>query len=341
MAVASSDKWITGFSTRDKTTKVAINSVEARLVAVLDCLPLAADESSASPESVHQLRVWTRRANVALRLYRKWIPRQRWAWMKKQLKRVRRAANDARDYDVLIQRLAGVPEDKDAARWLEAIRTNRIQAQGSIADVNDRLSDHKNFQRHLEKLVKSMRSRSEKKAFDTHFGDWAHDQLRRFVLRFFKAVPDAPDDSPALHRFRIRAKELRYAIELLAGAFPEQLQNELYVEICQIQDRLGQINDLSTSTARLREKVRDVRNAKKKKSLQRLMKAEQAQLERCRQEFWHWCSPQMLGQLHNRFNTFLDAPTPAAPLAAEVVLGALIDESESVTWHGDVSAITR
>jgi CHAD domain-containing protein len=238
--------------------------------------------------------------------------------MKKQLKRVRRAANDARDYDVLIQRLAGVPDDKDAVRWLEAIRSKRTQAQGSIADVSDRLSQRNNFQRHLEKLVQCMHGRSEKKTFDSHFGDWANEQLQRFVARFFKAVPDAPDDTPALHRFRIRAKELRYAIELLAGAFPEQLKNDLYVEICQIQDRLGQINDLSTSTARLRERVRNVRNGKKKKSLQRLLKNEQAQLERCRQEFWHWCSPQMLQHLHSRFDALLDTATLTTSMQAQV-----------------------
>src|SRR5262245_29676581 len=98
------DKWIDGVSPDDRTIDVAVYSLQNRFAAVVHYLTRAAKTPN-DIESVHQLRVWTRRATAALRLYEDFLPRRRSAWMGKQLKRIRRAAGQARDCDVLIQRL--------------------------------------------------------------------------------------------------------------------------------------------------------------------------------------------------------------------------------------------
>jgi CHAD domain-containing protein len=317
MAIPTLEKWIVDVSADDETTKVAAKSVESRLLAVLRCLPLATDESNANFDSVHQLRVWTRRANVALQLYQRWIPRQQWRWMKRQLKRVRRAANDARDCDVLLRRLSNSKDNKDATRWLESIRNQRIDAQGPIAHIRDRLSHRQRFKHRIDRLVKSMRSRGKKKSklYHSRFREWASQRLQRFLSRFFKAVPAAPDDSVALHCFRLRVKELRYAIELLGGGFPDQVRYQLYGEISAIQDRLGQLNDLSTSAARLQDKLKSCHDTEEKESCRRLLTAELAQLEVMREEFWQWCSPEMLRILRTRFDLLLENDVQRVSLA--------------------------
>src|SRR5205807_197113 len=77
--------------------------------------------------------------------------------------------------------------------------------------------------------------------------------LRPLVEAFLAAAPAAAADDAALHRFRIRGKELRYALELLAGAFPATFRDELYPVAAALQERLGLVNDLATAQRRLAE----------------------------------------------------------------------------------------
>jgi CHAD domain-containing protein len=116
MAVAQLDKWIPGISPDDRLTDVAVRSLEARLGAVQHLLPLAAEAGIEELETIHHLRVWTRRAAAAMKLYAPLLPRRRMAWMEKQLKRLRRAANEARDLDVLVQRLSAKGGEGHARR---------------------------------------------------------------------------------------------------------------------------------------------------------------------------------------------------------------------------------
>ena len=50
-----------------------------------------------------------------------------------------------------------------------------------------------------------------------------------------------------LHAFRIEGKQLRYAMEIFAGAFPPAFRGELYPLVEQLQERLGKINDHATA----------------------------------------------------------------------------------------------
>lgn len=84
-------------------------------------------------------------------------------------------------------------------------------------------------------------------------------------------MPADRTNETALHRFRIRGKELRYVMELLAGAFPNALRNELSPIVEVIQDRLGEVNDLATAQARLRRKVEADRGLSKKKAWKKLL----------------------------------------------------------------------
>jgi hypothetical protein len=69
MQGALTERWVQGVSPADRTIDVAVRTLGGRLDAVLYYLPLAAEKADEDTEYVHQLRVWTRRATAALRLY--------------------------------------------------------------------------------------------------------------------------------------------------------------------------------------------------------------------------------------------------------------------------------
>lgn len=115
--IGPTEKWVLGASADDRVSDVAVLTLQNRLGAILHFLPLAAKKAAEDLEHVHHLRVAARRPMAALRLYEDLMPQRRFEWMKKQLRRVRQAANDARDCDVLLQRLHKGPPGKASEAW--------------------------------------------------------------------------------------------------------------------------------------------------------------------------------------------------------------------------------
>src|SRR5207248_2386197 len=68
-------------------------------------LPLAVDKPHEDAEHVHQLRVGTRRAAAALRVFADALPHKLLKGTRRTLRRIRRAAGDARDWDVFLSAL--------------------------------------------------------------------------------------------------------------------------------------------------------------------------------------------------------------------------------------------
>ena len=197
MQGALTEKWVQGLSPADRTIDVAVRTLESRLGAVLYYLPLAAKRADEDAEYVHQLRVWTRRATAALRPYEDLLPRRRCSWLKKQLKRVRRAANNARDCDALVERLSKEQSGRGEKRWLEATQAEPAEAQKAVVAVYERLCHDDRFPRRIDKLLERVRSRGEEKAASEidRFGVWARTRLRPIIERFFRCFVTSATDS--------------------------------------------------------------------------------------------------------------------------------------------------
>src|SRR5687767_3640798 len=103
-------KWISGLSEDMPAEEAARLALHLRVKAVIDLLPRALAGPQDDPEPVHQLRVSTRRAAAALRSFADLLPGKYHKGLARQLRRIRRAAGEARDWDVfradLAQRLA-------------------------------------------------------------------------------------------------------------------------------------------------------------------------------------------------------------------------------------------
>lgn len=240
-------KWIDDVDPGDRTVDVAARTLAARLCAVVELLPLAAAAPAGDVEPVHRLRVATRRARAALRVFAPLLPRRRRRWLERRLVRIHRACGDARDLDVLAARLAERFQDTPARETAKALAERRAIAQAPIVTARDALLRDGRFETRAAELLHRMRRRASardgsKRARD-RFAAFARRRLQRAVRRTFRAAACDLRDLRALHRFRLRSKALRYTIEVLAAAFPSVLRDELYPEIEKLQDRLGAILD--------------------------------------------------------------------------------------------------
>src|SRR5262245_15107878 len=228
-AMSRKSKWIEAKALDEPASKVARRALRARLRTVWEWLPQAADESETDAEYVHQLRVSTRRATAALRLFESQLAGKRARWFRKRLKRIRKAAGEARDLDVLAQRVTAIcnaEQTPGCASLLDRIATERRAAQPAIREIYRRLRN-RGFQRRLRRFTRRI-ARPSKEAANATYLEAARRGLEPLLTAFFLAGEQDLESTPALHEFRIAGKRLRYAMEVFASAFGPAFRKELY-----------------------------------------------------------------------------------------------------------------
>lgn len=183
----AAEKWILDVSPDETPSEVAVRTLQHRLGAVQHYLPLAAEKASEDIEHVHELRVCSRRGSAALCFYKDLLPRRRFSRLKKHLRQIRRAANDARDCDVLILRLRDRHSGPGVQRWLKSVLREREDAQSALVAVFEHLRRRDRFARQIKQLIERVSRRA--RLQDVPFGEWATEQLGRAARRFFGAVP--------------------------------------------------------------------------------------------------------------------------------------------------------
>src|SRR5262245_26254841 len=95
-------KWIEGLTPTMTLAEAAHLVLNARLSVVRTTLPAAVERYGEDFEHVHQLRVATRRAGAAIKLLGDCLPGKVKQAVKKSLRSLRKAAGEARDWDVFI-----------------------------------------------------------------------------------------------------------------------------------------------------------------------------------------------------------------------------------------------
>ncbi len=311
MKRALPEKWIGRPAEEQDLGKAARLALENRLGAVVLLLPMAGAKSEQEVECVHELRVWARRSAAALDLYEDFLPEARFAWMNKRLKRIQRAANDARNLDVLIERLERRASSRDEKLWAKTLQEERTRAQKALVETHQKLAKGRRFERKVEELLDRVRFRDEFRANDSpiDFGTWARMRLRPMVETFFRAFALEGKDEQEFHQLRVLGKKLRYAMELLAEAFPDEFRSILYPTIKEVQDRLGELNDLATARAWLSKKLESSDHPNETAAWRRLLAKEEARVARARKTFKSWCSPEMLEALRKGFAAALSPST--------------------------------
>lgn len=204
-----------------------------------------------SVTTIHQLRVATRRAAAAVRSFRPILDEGDARNAARRLRRVRRAAGDARNADVQAEAFADLAEDACAmgvGYLLSALARARRSASSRVRKRLDS-KDGEGLAQASERLLDRLGK-------DDGCRGVLIDLARRTVRDLTEAARiTARGDLhhlPNCHALRIDGKRLRYAIEVFVCCFEEgTIERGVYQEITALQDRLGALNDLHELRLRL------------------------------------------------------------------------------------------
>jgi CHAD domain-containing protein len=310
-----SAKWIEGIGPASTVDDAARRSLEPRLAQVMHLLPMAAYLAEHDIEHVHRLRVATRRATAALELYKTYLPHKSHRWMKKRLRKIRRAVGDARDLDVLSERLAREYGDA-AAPVIDLVAATRTAVQPAIRRVAERCSHHDRLATKTARLLHQIKFTNSHEPAD--FREWASTQFAKVADEFVAAMPNASSTTVELHQFRIHGKALRYLIELVASALGGDLRKKLYPIVEDLQEHLGAIQDHVAAIDRCNSWAADSRNEALKETLPELTDAETRGLSDSVHEFRAWWNEERamrVRELLNETATITDRPAAAPQMS--------------------------
>lgn len=284
---------------------VAVRTLRRRLEAVWSELAAACAHGHDS-ERVHQLRVATRRTIAALDAFRSLLPRKSREWFCRQLRRIRRAAGEARDLDVLTERLshraAGASAaGRDARRRLVAMLSRqRAESRRPIHEVRERLL-LADWPARVERLLDAVASRRDRRTF----GRYARRRLKPLMRRFFGRADRRLRDDEEIHRLRIEGKKLRYALEIFATAFPERVRAKCERALESLQESLGEFTDHAAAADRLGRWSRKRGVGAERTTLASLRERESTEANEARKVFVRWWNPSRRRWLRRRFEQTL------------------------------------
>jgi CHAD domain-containing protein len=251
-----------------------------------------------------------------MEIFADWLPPRRGRWVRKQLKRVRKAAGEARDLDVLRMRWTERVHEMPAGEGsllLEQVKRRRRKAQWPIEEAYRRFV-RKKFEYRAAKFVKRVRLRGEQAAgCDQRLGCLARGALGRLVVPFLQAARAELADAEALHAFRIQSKEVRYAMEIFGGAFDADFRQELYPIVESLQDRLGAINDHVTAQTYLAAWRGETDSCAVQKAIDVGTGHEQQWFDESRREFLDWWTPERREDLCRHFARYVELDRSDVP----------------------------
>jgi len=251
-------KWISGLRADMPLADAARRVLKTRLTAARKNVLLALRESEKDPEHVHQLRVSTRRAAAALRIFESCLGQDFFWRTHKTLRRLRRAAGKARDWDVfqldLQAHLAKAPPARQQGLQflLGHAAVERHAAQAKL------LKQGKRQVKALATLVAELPA-AVKRERKGRLADLAQPLITHLVAKLNDAAKQDLSPYEKLHKVRIAGKRLRYALEVFADCFGSALEDAHYPAVERLQEILGQANDSRSAVRRLEEMRADLR----------------------------------------------------------------------------------
>jgi CHAD domain-containing protein len=228
----------------------------------------------------------------------------------KNLKFIRRAANDARDADVFASRLAQDKSEAGVGPLLNQVSAHRRRVQEPIVAAYRKLGKSGKFAQRVVKLLNRVGTGRRTEAGTVRFGDWALCRLQAESEAFFKLAAEDLSDVHSLHQLRIAAKNLRYTIELLSAGLPDAVRSTVYPMLADLQGRLGTINDHATAQQQLARWMQEQQSDAEQVYLRTRLEAEQAATESLRQEFLDWWNGTRAAELQQAYAEAVEACQP-------------------------------
>jgi len=300
-ATATDSKWIGGISPDQPVCAVASRVLGARLKAVFRSLPLAAEKSDEDVEHVHQLRISVRRAVEAVRVFSGLMEETEVRALRDRLQRIRLAADEARNWDVMCERFSQGSCEDITATIVEQIKSHRKEAQGPIVAIYEEITGD-TCEAKIERLVQEIESHDNGEG-KRRFRRQVHRYLNPVVKKFFKAAESDLATDESLHALRIRTKKLRYTMEIVAMAFDSAFRS-LYRQVSLFQDLLGTVNDHATVKKVFRDWLSKSEDAVQKAFLEGLLLAEERATKDLQAAFLATWTPKVVSTLKREFRAY-------------------------------------
>jgi CHAD domain-containing protein len=319
-SIMAGGKWIGDLTAETPVADAARRALTVRLEVVRDYLPLALHDAENDPEHVHQLRVGTRRARAALDIFAQCLPPKALKSAKKLLRGLRRAAGEARDWDVFVAGLVtwegrrGTREKPGLDYLIGYASALRTAAQTHLEEA---AADYPfSFDRFLAETVAAVHRPPA--GGPRTLADLARPLLSGLLHELEEAASGDLTDYAHLHRVRILGKRLRYAMEVFADCFAAPFREQFYPAVEQMQEILGNANDSHVASQRLealRARLQVVLPEEWKRyrpGIEKLLRhhLERLPRERARFEEW-WCRWEKSGA-ESAFAALLKIPASPA-----------------------------
>ncbi len=246
------EKWIAGLSGDMPAHEAAQLTLNLRLGVVHDRLPAAVLHAEDDVEHVHQLRVGTRRAAAALRIFAACLPERLHQKTRKTLRALRRSCGEARDWDVFLAMLqarltkAPAKQRRGLDFLLGFAHGQRVLAQDHLRQAFS--ADGDKFTLRIGQVSQALEiSRSSSQTLR----DLAFPMLTQLLCELESAARGDLTRYEALHQVRIFGKQLRYAMEIFESCFVSEFRKRFYPAVVEMQEILGLANDSYTACQRL------------------------------------------------------------------------------------------
>ncbi|MFM1903675.1 MAG: hypothetical protein RLZZ440_1575 [Planctomycetota bacterium] len=299
--MAAANPWVVTDQACGTARSVAARQLRKRLRAVWKGLR-AACRVRHEPKSLHQLRVATRRTIAAFEAFEELVPGKKGRWFAKRLRRIRRAAGETRDLDVLIPRLlANEPRQLaagDARSWsqlLSRLRKRHERSRRPLRKLCSKL-ERDDWPGRVERLLKRVLAAET----DESYADFARRGLPPVLERFFAQADRRLVAAEAVHQLRIEGKRLRYAIEVLGVALPRTVATAGLAALEEMQESLGAFVDHAAAADRFRRLAREATGADRR-LLADLASQEQGLADTARKAFARWWTAARRRSLRQRF----------------------------------------
>lgn len=208
---------------------------------------------SSDPEYIHQMRVATRRLRAALRLFQPVTGAAPGLTLHAPLRDLMQRLGRARDLDVLLTDIAApvlraLPDEPRVAALVSEITERRYQARAAAVAA---LRSPRYGALALAAMEELHQLQPDAATAAAPLTDFATARLRRLQKKVRRLGAAARTDDPrSLHALRIGIKRLRYALEFF-GPQGKRRHTLKLRHLAELQDTLGQLNDLANAGALL------------------------------------------------------------------------------------------
>jgi CHAD domain-containing protein len=208
-----------------------------------------------NPEGVHDMRVASRRLRSVVKDFSPYLRQRRLRRLKEDLKTIADALGAVRDQDVALialENLATIAPPEVSAGFEPFANERRMELDLARSELEEALATEslaglqEEFKAALEHEAKAPRKQKDddRRAESRSFRQIGRDVIlaRLGDLQDLSASLYRPLKTKPLHRMRLAAKSLRYALELFDQCWNEPLK-PFAKEIARLQTSLGELHD--------------------------------------------------------------------------------------------------